>query len=414
MRTIRKTLCYSHGMKPLRIPVGFSTPGPVASNALAGRVRPSGTFSRRLRSAWLRVATGVWAFVGLAANEAGGQDTPPEPAAIYRAPTAPRELLKVDEPMRRFFAERLKPHHDRADQLRALLDAIHRPDGLNFIYDRELTSDARETFRQRRGNCVSYSFLVVAIAREFGFDASFQNVARPIKWDRIDKLVISVRHMNVRVDLGPEYYLIDLRPDMVSRAVPSDMQVITDERAFAEFYDTAGFFELLHGNPDEAMQLMILATTVDPHCAQAWSNRASMHTHLGNLEEARACFERAIKTDRGDLFALEGYVGILHRLGSKDDLRIAAKYERRAQSVRDRNPYYQQRLAERAQELGDWVAAEKLLRRAISLKRDEPQFHEQRVQALLQLGRADDARRATAKLEKLRLRLAAAQIQHTP
>jgi tetratricopeptide (TPR) repeat protein len=350
----------------------------------------------------------------MSATEATGPDTPGQPPVVLQLPTDPRELLKVDEPMRRFFAERLQPHRGRADQLRALLKAIMQPDGLAFTYDRELTLGARETFRQRRGNCVSYSFLVVAVAREFGFEVSFQNIEKPIQWDRIGNLIISVRHMNVRVDLGREYYLIDLQPDVLAETVRTNMRVIRDKRAFAEFYDTAGFFELLHGRPEVAMQYMTLATTIDPDFAHAWANRAVMHIRFGNFVEARACFERSLQADPKDLFSLEGYVGLLQRLGTKDDLRIAAKYERRAQSVRNRNPYYQQALAVRALERGDGKAAEKLLRRAITLKDDEPQFYEQWVQVLLQLNQADDARRAAAKLEKLRQRLAAGRVQQAP
>jgi tetratricopeptide (TPR) repeat protein len=377
-------------------------------------LRAPGTFPRRVGLTLLWTVAGAWSFTSLAAADAWGQDVPTEPVVAYHAPTDPGELLKVDEPMRRFFGERMAPHRGRTDQLRALLQAIMQPDGLNFTYDRELTSDARATFRQRRGNCVSYSFLVVAIAREFGFDASFQNVNKRLQWDRIGNLIISVRHMNVRVDLGREYYLIDLQPDVIAETVRADMQVIRDKRAYAEFYDTAGFFELLHGNPEAAMQYMILATTIDPDCAQAWANRAVMHIRFDNLAEARACFERALRADPKDLFTLEGYVGFLQRLGTKEDLRIAAKYERRAQSVRNRNPYYQQALAARALERGDRDAAEKLLRRAIALKGDETQFHEQWVQVLFQLGRDDDARRAAAKLEKLRRRLASDQVKHAP
>jgi tetratricopeptide (TPR) repeat protein len=139
-----------------------------------------------------------------------------------------------------------------------------------------------------------------------------------------------------------------------------------------------------------------------------------MHVRFGNFGEARACFERSLQADPKDLFSLEGYVGLLQRLGTKEDLRIAAKYERRAQSVRNRNPYYQQALAVRALERGDGGAAEKFLRRAIALKDDEPQFYEQWVQVLLQLGQAADARRATAKLEKLRHRLASGRVQQAP
>jgi tetratricopeptide (TPR) repeat protein len=348
---------------------------------------------------------GALLFSSLAATGARGQDAPPEPAIAYHAPTDPGELLKIDEPMRRFFGERMLSHRYSGDQVRELLDSILRPNGLNFAYDAEGTFDARETFRQRRGNCVSFAFLVVAVAREFGFAASFQDVAIPERWDRFGKLIVSVRHMNVRVEAGEEVYFVDLRPDLAAGTDLPDMQVVDDKRAFAQFYDTAGFFELVHGHPAEALRHMTLATTTDPGFAGAWSNRASVNTILGNPAEARACYERSLQADPRYIFALDGYVDVLRRLGSPEDLRAVAKYERRAQAIRERNPYYHQFLAGQAQERGDWAAAEKSLRRAIALKDNEPQFFEQWVTVLRQLGRDDAVRRATTQLEKLRQRL---------
>ena len=366
-----------------------------------------------LRLALLRAVGGALLVSGFAASEARGQDVPPAPASAYQAPTDPRELLKVDEPMRRFFGERLRLPGNTGDRLRALIEAILQPDGLHFAYDAEGTFDARETFRQRRGNCVSFSLLVVAVAREFGFRASFQSAANSARWERFGDHIVSVHHMNVRVEADGGNYVIDLWPELVA-GMGATMRVVSDQRAFAQFHDTVGFFNLLHEQPADALQFMILATKTDPDYADAWANLGSLRSHLGNLVEARACFERALGADSRCVLALDEYVTVLRRLGSPEDLRTATKYERRAQGIRDRNPYYQQRLAERAQEHGDWVAAEKFLRQAIALKNDEPQFYEQWVTVLRQLGREDDASRATAQLEKLRRRRAAVPAYPAP
>lgn len=411
-------------MKTFRVPVGFPArsaaeadpaarfaPGPAAGAGRAARPLTAwGRSLRRLGLGVLRVAGGGLACTGLAAIDASGQDAPPEPAVVYHAPTDPGELLKIDEPMRRFFRERIPAHNPSGDQLRKLVDTILQPDGLDFKYDAGSTFHVRETFRQRRGNCLSFALLVVAIAREFGFEASFQNVINPIQWDRFGNLVVSIQHINVRVGADGRTYLVDLRPDVIAGSNSKNLQVIDDERAFAQFYDTVGFYQLLQARPAEALQLMVLATKTDPTSAGAWANLAALQAHLGNLADARACFERSLRADPRGETALEGYVALLRRLGSEENLRMAAKYERRAQAVRDRNPYYQQCLAELAQERGDWPAAEKLWRRAIALKDDEPQFYEHWVAVLHQLGRDDAARRAATKLEKLRTRLASSPV----
>jgi len=344
----------------------------------------------------------------LVAHGAPEPARPPEPVAAYHAPADPAELLQTDEPMRRFFGERMHAHHSSGNQLRALLDAIVEPNGLKFAYDAAGTFDARETFRRRQGNCVSFAFLVVAVAREFGYHASFQDVPTPERWDRFGNLIVSIRHINVRIDAGNKFFVFDLRPDLAAGVADADLPELRDERAYAQFYDTSGVYALLGGQAEEALRDITLATTIDPTFAPAWSNRASLQMHLGNLAEARAGYEQSLRADPQYLFALDGYVDVLRRLGSPEPLRLAEKYTRRAQAIRERNPYYLQQRAELAQKLGDWAGAEKLLRRAIAFKDNEPQFYEQWAAVLRQLGREDAARRAEARLAKLRPQPAAA------
>jgi cytochrome c-type biogenesis protein CcmH/NrfG len=128
---------------------------------------------------------------------------------------------------------------------------------------------------------------------------------------------------------------------------------------------------------------------------------------MGDLAGAKASFERSLRVDPRGESALEGFVTVLRRTGSAEDLHRAAKLERRARSIRERNPYYQQYLATRAREQGELRVAEKRLRRAIALKGDEPEFYLQWKTVLEELGRSRDAERAAKKLERLRARLGA-------
>ena len=49
------------------------------------------------------------------------------------------------------------------------------------MYD-EITRTASETFRARRGNCLSFSNMFVAMARDVGLDVQFQEVEIPPDW----------------------------------------------------------------------------------------------------------------------------------------------------------------------------------------------------------------------------------------
>lgn len=345
---------------------------------------------------------------------------PEEPAAPavapgeYRPPEDPQELLRIDDEIRSFFAQRIPPRASELERLRRILNAILEPDGLNFSYDVNGTFDARETFRRRSGNCAGFSLLVVAAARALGLDARFQSIERTTRWNRVGEVVVSVLHVNVRVSTDEGAYIVDLEPHLVPRAAAGAMNLVRDERAFALFYCNVGFEHLVQGRMDEALGTMELATQVDPTCASAWGNLATLRTRIGELRAARASFERSLRLDPRGEAVLDGYIGVLRQLGSPDDLRKAARFERKARALRDRNPYYQQQLAVLARDQGNLVLAEKHLRRAIRLQDDEPEFYVQWIAVLEQLGRERAARRAVAKLAKLRARLEATPIHIVP
>ena len=79
--------------------------------------------------------------------------------------------LELSTEMRQFVAEyvgRPSVEDDRAWRLSwALLD----PNVLDFDYDPQVTLTAAEAFRTRRGNCLTFSNLFVAMAREAGLEA---------------------------------------------------------------------------------------------------------------------------------------------------------------------------------------------------------------------------------------------------
>lgn len=325
-----------------------------------------------------------------------------ETTAAYHAPESTDELLKLDDTVRDFFAPRLTRSYSDYHRVRLIVDAILLPDGLHFTYEPTATFDARETFRRRRGNCASFSFLVVAVAREFGLNASFQTIRRPSRWQRLGGIVVSVQHLAVKVETMEGYCTIDLESAIAPvPAAPGTMRGVSDETAFALFYCNIGFSQLVAGDTDRALRTTTLATAIDPRCASAWANRATLLVRKGDLIAARDSFRRATRLRPYGDSALDGFVSVLRQLGTPEDLREADKLERRASAIRERNPYYHEELARLARLRGDPASAEKHLRRAISLQRDEPEFYVQWISVLEQLGRTDDARRAARKLQNL-------------
>ncbi|HVZ64791.1 MAG TPA: tetratricopeptide repeat protein [Lacunisphaera sp.] len=322
----------------------------------------------------------------------------------YWPPEDIRQLLAVDEPMKRFFDARVEPTGTESERLLEIVDAIVRPDGLAFAYESEGTYDAREAFRRRRGNCASFAFLVAAVARAQDLPVQFQDIESFQRWDRFGHFIASVRHTNVRMATDRAVYVVDLRPDQAPAQVADTRYVVRDERAFAHFYSTVGFFRLVRGDTAGALRLMELGAATDPRSPVVWSNLGNVHAQRGDLAEARTCFERTLHLSSRDMAALVGLVGVLQRQGRPEDAGLVAKYARRVEAYRDRNPYYHYQLAKEAAGTGDWAAAEKNLRRAIRLKEDEDLFHEELAAALRQLGRPGEAEKEERRVDEIRVR----------
>lgn len=352
------------------------------------------------------VLPGLLVLCAVFLRDVHGQEGGVPPGAIPAAAADSRELLAVDAAMREFFATRVDASGPEEKRLGQIVAAILRPEGLGFAYEAAGTYAAREAFRLRRGNCQSFSFLVVAVAREQGLPVRLQDIPTQHRWDRFDRFIATVRHTNVRMSTAEAEYIVDLRPDLGQPGFASDRHVVADRRAFAHFYSTAGFFRLVAGDCNGALALMRRGTEEDPGSPLVWTNLGNLHVQLDEPVPARECFERALRLDAGTEEALAGLVRVLRRLGGPDELRLAAKYERRVQAYRNRNPYYVHHLAREARARGEERAAEQQLRRAIRLKGDDTLFHEDLVALLREAGREKEAVRAEARLAKLRQRLA--------
>jgi Transglutaminase-like superfamily len=131
----------------------------------------------------------------------------------YNLPEDPHELLRLDAEMKTFFAARIDRTALLETRLDEIIKAILGEKGLHFSYEGDGVYDVREAFRRRRGNCLTYSLLVVAVAREFGIKAEFNEVFIVPRWNRSGGIIIESRHINVRVEAPDGYYEIDLKDE---------------------------------------------------------------------------------------------------------------------------------------------------------------------------------------------------------
>lgn len=307
------------------------------------------------------------------------------------AVSAPEALdedpIAISEEMKDFLAARVAPALGPLDRLQLLVNLIFRDPEIRFSYD-ATTSSAAETFRRRSGNCLSYTNMLVAMARELGLRVHFREVEVPPTWTLQGRVVVMSSHVNVLAQIGGHNYVVDLFPEL--NRVTFGGRVISDQRARAHFLSNIGAEHLANGRNREAVELYRKALEHDSEVDFVWVNLGVALSISGEFQEAERAYRHALRISPENSLALSNLGRLYERMG---DQQRAAAYEEKALKFRLRNPYYHYRLGEAALKEGHWDAAVIHFRRALDRKSEEHHFHFGLAQAYWNLGQVDKALR---------------------
>jgi Flp pilus assembly protein TadD len=291
-------------------------------------------------------------------------------------------------------------------RMKRLLKGMADMGYLSLQYDSGKTLTAAETFRQRAGNCLSFTNLFVALARADGLDAQFQIIDVPPMWDAADGWVMLNGHINVivhnvrmgvpdQIGLSRDFVVDFNTPDY---EVSYPRQPVDDRVAFALFYNNRGVEAMRAGDLRAAFANFKLAIATSPRVAGAWVNLGALYSRQRLYESAKSAYERALEIDPDEKSAMTNLARVYTELGNED---LAAEYQRRVRLHENLNPYYHYALAEGAYRDGEYATALSEIKSAISRKRDDHRFYF--LEGLIHYRRGDvaDARSAIATAERL-------------
>ena len=313
------------------------------------------------------------------------------PLAAHPATTgliAEGEVLALSPDMESFLDRHVDRGADHKVRLRQLARAIIDAGDFGLVYD-DTTHTAAETFRLRRGNCLSFSNMFVAMARRLGLDVFFQEVDVPPDWTAEQDAFVLNRHVNVVVDLGTRGdHVVDFSSDDFRSSY--DRRTITDQRALAHFDNNLGVERLLAGDVAGALAHLRRALAHDRRFSPAWTNLGTLYQRNGLPAHAEACYFEALKADRWDHVAMSNLARLYERRG---DSERAAAYRDRVVHHRNRNPYYRYHVARQAYRSRDFDAAIRHLKYAVHRRPTEDRFCHLLGLTYLQLGDRSAARR---------------------
>jgi len=299
------------------------------------------------------------------------------------------DVLALDDEMRAFLAERVPENAHDWRKTKLLLQALFDDGGARLRYNRVRTYTAIETFHAREGNCMSFTNLFIAMAREVGLRAYFQEVETPATWDNRGQLYISSRHINVLV----KYQVFDdqiVDFDITHFNQAYRRKRISDQAALAQYHNNMSVHWLLQQEPGKALAHQKLALKLAPRAGYMWTNLGVVYSRSGYPDYAESAFLTALSYGRDNLLAVNNLAHLYEQQGKAE---LAAYYNQQADAFRRRNPFYLYARARQHYADGEYPEARDALRRAVRIQPTEHEFYQLLGLTELAMGEPDRARK---------------------
>ena len=307
----------------------------------------------------------------------------------------PEEILELSPDMVAFIDEHVNRSGSQNERLAQLVYAIIGGGRFELAYD-DSTRTAHSTFEDRRGNCISFTNLFVAMARNVNLDAEFQEVEIPPDWSMSGETYLLSKHVNAVVRLkGRHPRVIDFNTDDFD--LDYEMREIDDERARAHYYNNRGVERMLADDTEAAYAYLRQSLAEDATFSSAWVNMGILHRREDFPDYAEVAYLKALEYNDSDLLAMSNLAALYQQEGREAE---AEYYLEEVKTHRMRNPYYRYQLANTEFHEGDYDSAIRNLKAAIRQRDEDDRFYHLLSLAYLMKGDRDEAQRWMRKAEE--------------
>lgn len=288
-------------------------------------------------------------------------------------------------------------------RLNKLLARLYGPHGIRLSYATGHTTGASETWRNKRGDCLSLTILAYASARFLGIDARMQEVQVPVAVDRRDGVDFISGHVNVLVRnesdvflngrvFGAGSFIIDFEPQVGSRR-PG--QWLSEAEILARFYNNRGTEYLVQQDDVRAYAYYRAAIDAAPGFAPANANLALLYVRRGMLEGAEQLLRHAIDLGGPSYAPMRSLHQLLLTQGRATEAQL---YAQLLAKRLDEDPYYWLSRGIAALQEARFGAAVSALERAESLTSGFEEIHYHLALAYARNGQREAAHKQLATL----------------
>lgn len=314
------------------------------------------------------------------------------------APMPTEDVLAIPGEMREAFRGKVMATRSPEQRLYRLVDFMFDSEGLGLKYAPDATNSVSESYRTRQVNCMAFTMMAVALAREAGFTAYAQQIDRVMAWDLAGDIVVQSLHANAVVVVNGRKFMLDIASNGLGAPI-LDYR-ISDEHLLALFYGNRAMELLAKGDAVSALAWQEEALRHEQGDASLWNNVGVLHQRLGHSEVAEEMYLAAVHRNSRLDSALSNLISLYQASGRVIKMHYWQRYAERSLRM---DPYYQFTQGRREELDGNLGGAIRHYKRAISLYGREELFHFYLARAYYgtgDLGRADVELALASKLSE--------------
>ena len=287
-----------------------------------------------------------------------------------------------------------------------LLSRLYGPNGIRLAYTSGHTTGASQTWREKRGDCLSLTILAYSAAKFLGIEATMQEVQVPVVMDRREGFELINGHVNLfvrnKVDVsvngstyGPGSLVIDFEPQ--GGSLRPGLR-LSEDAILARFYNNRATEYLLQKNHNHAYAYYRAALALAPDYTPALNNLAQLYGRTGHYQGAEELLRQAMGQGEPTYSQLAAMQRVLLAQGRQGE---AQQYADQLTRRQHEDPYYWLGQGIAALQAGEWRDAVSALERAESLTTGFEEVHYNLALAYLRAGKREAAEKQLAALRKI-------------
>ena len=329
--------------------------------------------------------------------------TPRPPGAAQLLDEARADGLSIEDPLA--IDDEMKAALDQAvsrvavedARLTALLRYLNDATSLNFQYVSNHSLTARQAFRERRGDCMAYTNLFMAMSRYLGLATYFVHVREVRNFYEKDGSFFTSSHVAVGHGIGKDAMIFDLSNE-ISNWKLALYQAIDDGSALALYYNNVAVSQMVAGRTREAERLFSFWVERKPEVAELHNNFGVLLNRSGRHDEAL----RVLTAGMARFPAYEPLYtnGIQAARGAKQP-DVVARLEQRGREIERNDPFFLFARALNLYQEDRYAQAALQFERARNAKPDSPIILAWLTRAYLQAGRREQGIEAFLRVKEM-------------